>query len=231
MLKRTCAWDACESDNIFARGLCPKHLKRAQRSGIVHEFEVTVRVCAWCGVEYQAGNRGGKKFCTLGCGREYRRDALEKERAKRLGDRECARCGDRIPLDARSDAMHCSIECQQGRWYEVNNELLRARAGKWKRDNWSKALEYEHKRRAVTSTTRVLSRDDLMERDGYRCYLCDMQIDPNLRHPHPLSSSLDHIVPISRGGEHSDSNVAVVHLRCNLRKGIKTPAEMGIEVG
>jgi 5-methylcytosine-specific restriction endonuclease McrA len=40
----------------------------------------------------------------------------------------------------------------------------------------------------------------------------------NLRHPHPLSASLDHLVPLSAGGVHAPDNVALAHLRCNIMR-------------
>jgi len=43
----------------------------------------------------------------------------------------------------------------------------------------------------------------------------------NLSHPHPLSASIDHIIPLSRGGTHVEGNVNGVHLRCNIQKSDK----------
>jgi hypothetical protein len=82
-----------------------------------------------------------------------------------------------------------------------------------------------HKRRALMKGAFVenVSIDDLMERDGWTCALCDEAIDPLLRHPAPLSASVDHRIPLAMGlaagGEHSMSNCQAAHLVCNLRKG------------
>lgn len=37
---------------------------------------------------------------------------------------------------------------------------------------------------------------------------------------------MDHIVPLSRGGEHSLDNVQCAHLSCNCRKGDQTIEEI-----
>lgn len=58
----------------------------------------------------------------------------------------------------------------------------------------------------------------VMDRDGWRCHLCDRKIPKNRKAPHPLSASIDHIVPLSLGGEHSYRNVAAAHLGCNQAK-------------
>lgn len=33
-----------------------------------------------------------------------------------------------------------------------------------------------------------------------------------------MSASLDHVVPLSKGGDHTRSNSVVAHLICNIRK-------------
>ncbi|MGW3427928.1 HNH endonuclease [Streptomyces melanosporofaciens] len=59
---------------------------------------------------------------------------------------------------------------------------------------------------------------DVYERDQWTCGLCRQPVDPGLAWPHPMSASVDHIVPLSRGGEHSMGNVQCAHLSCNARK-------------
>lgn len=56
------------------------------------------------------------------------------------------------------------------------------------------------------------------DRDGWRCHLCHRKVSPRRHWPDPLSASLDHIVPLSVGGEHTYTNVATAHLQCNMSK-------------
>ncbi len=56
-------------------------------------------------------------------------------------------------------------------------------------------------------------------RDKWICQLCGRPVNPRLRYPNPMSASLDHIVPISRGGEHNMSNVQLAHWSCNVQRG------------
>lgn len=51
-----------------------------------------------------------------------------------------------------------------------------------------------------------------------RCYICGRRIPLGHRH-------VDHIVPLSRGGSHTISNLAIACDECNLRKGTKTLEE------
>lgn len=51
------------------------------------------------------------------------------------------------------------------------------------------------------------------------CAICGKPVDFTLTHPHPLSPSLDHIIPISKGGHPSDiDNLQLTHFCCNRQK-------------
>lgn len=58
----------------------------------------------------------------------------------------------------------------------------------------------------------------VFERDGWICQLCNEPVDDTLPWPHPMSKSLDHKQPLTRGGLHSYDNVQLSHLRCNIQK-------------
>lgn len=54
----------------------------------------------------------------------------------------------------------------------------------------------------------------ILERDGYICHICGQAVSPE-------NVSFDHVIPISKGGSHSDNNIRIAHLSCNIRKGAK----------
>ncbi len=71
-----------------------------------------------------------------------------------------------------------------------------------------------------------IERRKVCERDGWRCGICHRQIDPTLAYPHLRSASLDHIVPISRGGSHGLLNVQAAHWGCNRAEGAKFDGQL-----
>lgn len=84
-----------------------------------------------------------------------------------------------------------------------------------------------HRRRLLFA--RVLAEESV-------CWLCGRPVDPSLRgvrvydpstgrRPlHPLSPTLDEVVPVSCGGDPLDrSNVRLAHLRCNEARGDRVP--------
>jgi hypothetical protein len=81
----------------------------------------------------------------------------------------------------------------------------------------------ENRLRAGRAGERV-RRQVVAERDAWVCWLCDAPVDPALRHPNPLSASLDHVQPLSRGGTDTYENTRLAHLTCNIRRGLKVVA-------
>ncbi len=60
------------------------------------------------------------------------------------------------------------------------------------------------------------------------CAICGREVDFQLKYPHPLSPSIDHIIPVSRGGHPSDiANLQLAHWTCNRQKSDKLLMEVG----
>jgi len=65
----------------------------------------------------------------------------------------------------------------------------------------------------------VVMTTDIIQRDGTQCAGCHTPIDLTLEYPSPMSKSIDHITPISKGGMHTLDNTQLMHLVCNVSKG------------
>jgi 5-methylcytosine-specific restriction endonuclease McrA len=63
-----------------------------------------------------------------------------------------------------------------------------------------------------------ISKTKLFERDGYLCGICGEPTKKDEAVPHPQAPTIDHIVPMSRGGPHLYSNVQCACFECNWRK-------------
>lgn len=61
------------------------------------------------------------------------------------------------------------------------------------------------------------------------CGICGKPVDFNLKYPDPLSATVDHIVPVAKGGHPSElANLQLAHFTCNRQKSDKlfnTPKE------
>jgi 5-methylcytosine-specific restriction endonuclease McrA len=66
-----------------------------------------------------------------------------------------------------------------------------------------------------------LARRTVLARDQYRCQYCGSE-------PPKGQLTLDHVLPRSRGGEHTWENVVAACIPCNQRKGDRTLQEAGM---
>lgn len=87
-----------------------------------------------------------------------------------------------------------------------------------------KKLDYARKQKRIPKK-QILDKDITLEalfrRDSGVCYLCGKACDWNDKKENtvgPNYPSIDHIIPVSRGGLHAWNNVRLAHFSCNLDK-------------
>ena len=81
-------------------------------------------------------------------------------------------------------------------------------------DNWSRVIS-GHGGELAKNRKRIFATQTI-------CALCGKPVDFNLKYPHPLSPTIDHIVPVAKGGHPSDiNNLQLAHRCCNRAKSDK----------
>ena len=108
----------------------------------------------------------------------------------------CRRCGDQFTIIDQAETAYCSPRCARADAKDRRRALKRGAGGK--------ALVY---------------RKRIFERDRWICQLCGRKVNRSAVAPHPKSPTLDHVVPLAKGGRHEPANVQCAHFRCNLLKG------------
>lgn len=191
----------------------PGYRSRYERKN-VYSYE---RTCEQCGETFQTKHHDGR-YCSRRCHALARRITgvaliphpgpysslpakhpavlMQRTEYKRLFVAgRCARCGkDFVAHSEIGLARYCSRACQR-------------QDGKDRR----RALK-----RGVGQVT--YKRIDIFERDGWRCHLCGRRVRRDVSTHHPLAPTIDHLVPLSRGGPDAPYNVACAHRRCNTLK-------------
>ena len=109
----------------------------------------------------------------------------------------------------------CSDKCRR---IKTNRLVRNSRKRRGVQDN--------HRHRAVKfgcTYDSSVTLAKLIKRDGLRCAICGEMCDPNdhswSEYSGPMYPSIDHIVPMSKGGGHVWNNVQVAHIICNSEKG------------
>jgi hypothetical protein len=62
------------------------------------------------------------------------------------------------------------------------------------------------------------TRKNILRRDSHTCQYCDIKLNCE-------NSTIDHVLPRSKGGKHVWDNVVACCLKCNRKKGDRTPQE------
>lgn len=66
---------------------------------------------------------------------------------------------------------------------------------------------------------RNFDRLEIFERDNWICHICGELVDRALPGRSPMGATIDHLVPLVDGGQHSRANVALAHNSCNAKRG------------
>src|SRR5262245_2563979 len=194
-----------------SHGLCAIHEARRLRHG-----NPTVKL----------GRKGdGRTMCAVdGCARpnkSYGLCAMHRARLVKWGNTTskrcvCVRCGLTFTT-VRGSQRFCKPRCALEHYRNQNRLRIRK--------YWH---EYEARKRG--SIAESFSSQDVFARDKWMCQLCHKPIRKSLRHPHRLSGSIDHIIPVSCGGSHSLDNVQAAHYSCNSKKNSKALGQMRLRL-
>lgn len=184
-----------------------------------------LEACLECGGELAAYQQ---KYCSLRCG-QYFTGAVRRETERAVMT--CALSGCEESFLQRSPKQTCCCEKHGQRHYA---DRMRASGVKRPYKRTDAARDAEHRRRALkagAATGQPVKLAYIAERDGYKCHLCSKKVNMKLKAPHPMSPSLDHVIPLSRGGAHDPVNVSLAHLRCNTAKNNRGSGEQLALIG
>jgi endogenous inhibitor of DNA gyrase (YacG/DUF329 family) len=196
-----CRVNDCESPPTSPfSGICAAHSHRLRRRGTTDSAYAVLNLpflpaCATCGQPNNRTTVVARQFCSTRC-RQWARRGTRMQRS-------CEGCNVDLPAWARGFHRFCD-RCAQERIRACTRRRV-------------------HRRRVVTEgfdggTFERFADREIFDRDKWRCGLCRKRVSRRLQWPHPLSASLDHMVPIFEGGRHLRTNVQLAHLTCNLRK-------------
>jgi len=179
-------------------------------------LRLTSRPCEWCSAEF-APDESKRRYCSLTC----KWDADRKPEVSKVYIVDCGECTK--PFVARRKGKElCSAACRDARQARRYHENPKYRDG---------ILAGGHMRRAHKlglNSSRDVNLTYLIERDGGRCGLCHKLVRDKKG---PMRPSIDHIIPLSRGGTNTLDNVHLAHYRCNLSKGNRGGNEQLLLVG
>lgn len=112
------------------------------------------------------------------------------------------------------------------KYRSANLEKVKEREQSWRGANKEKVrVKHANRRAMIANATGNFSSGDVAEiliRQKKRCASCKAKVS---------KYHIDHINPISKGGDNSKWNIQILCAACNLRKAAKTPEKWAMENG
>lgn len=179
------------SHELYRKTYTPKHGANDNES-----------TCNHCGKIYRPKQRRASEYCGQKCKSDARNAKAKAERVRQKQNslRLCVVCKMPVPSSARSDKKYCSTKCAEDVRGKINNSTRRLR---------------------TESPDIRISRFEIYSRDNWVCQLCNKPVNRELTWPHKQCASLDHILPLARGGTNAITNLQLAHYSCNSRRGDK----------
>ena len=172
----------------------------------------------------------GRAYCCRQCAAGYQQIYRQTEKGKLSHRRDAKKYGRanrrkiRLYQVSWGKASPDKLRAYRAQWrkahpnYAPNWEKTHPRKNdasqtKWRKLNPDKVRDKNARRRAMKARARTEKVERLLvyDRDKGFCHICGVAVFHENWH-------LDHIIPLSKGGEHNYRNVAVSHPRCNMQK-------------
>ena len=119
-----------------------------------------------------------------------------------------------------SRRRYCTYKCKRRFNYQPDTDKSRQRylnsaKGKVVR----KRKEFKRRSAKKNAIVEFVDLQMIAQRDKYKCHICRKRVNMNLEYNNRYSATLDHLIPVSLGGDHTNANVRLAHRACNSRKG------------
>lgn len=225
---RTCLVEGCVGKGRLKQGYCSSHYQRLMAHGDplkgnkspavskALDHEDGTRTCSQCEVRQELSNFYTDKLSTLG------------RKSK------CKKCVSGIVSDNyRENSAEIRVKVKARR---INNpeKTRQAEKERYERDK-PKRLDLANKHAAIRRARQAEVEIDkgitprrVRKRDGDNCFYCGKVMDftpASNRIFKDDHATLEHVIPLSKGGNHSWDNVVLACRRCNLMKNNKSVKE------
>lgn len=150
-----------------------------------------------------------------------------KRAAAAKAEREAIKEQKRIDEKAQQEARLWSTCIECGNRFKGSRIGLKYCSDKCKRRHNNRYKEISRRKKIMENgeVDYSISLQQLAKRDKYICHICGERVDMKADTNADMYGSIDHVIPVSKGGTHTWDNVKLAHRACNTIKGAKSPYE------
>ena len=170
------------------------------------------RKCIRCSHVYLQINRQRASFCVACKAVHWKRTPPNPEGYVYC----CEQCGRMVVRRKMAGRIVVCVACSYRTTRDTKTEAKRRR-------------EYL-KRSTSNHKGKTFRRSDIFKRDGYTCQLCNCAVRQTKEYA-PDQATIDHIIPLSRGGPHTMENCQCACQACNWAKNDSMPDRGGCVSG
>ena len=126
---------------------------------------------------------------------------------------------------------------KRSEYYTLNCEHIKNRVSAYNKNNTDKRRQYEYKRRSLKTNARngyIPTLEELLVKQNGRCMNCCRTANeiPSISSGgRQYKWTIDHIIPLSKGGANAEENTNLLCVQCNSRKRDKDPEQWELENG
>lgn len=240
---KICSFEGCHNKHN-ARGLCGSHYSQL-RSGkplsaiapraVDRGGERRCRICLefkplFQFIKQKSGAKGFDTRCK-DCFSRLVREHNAQKRAERIRAEREHYEANKAEIDAQRAAEAAERAARKKQreheYYLANRDKAlaysREHGKRWRAENRDKIRARDLRRRALEMgcESEHYLRTDVFDRDGWICQLCFKPVEKGSGYRLPDGSvnkeyaTIDHIIPLSKGGPDTFENVQLAHLSCN----------------
>jgi 5-methylcytosine-specific restriction endonuclease McrA len=190
---------------------CSNECRIAKRCETMKSRNRKTKACIVCSTEFVTGKKG-QRFCKASCRSAHQAEENKIKHANKIAAR--------YPNGMRTEL--CGW-CKEPRTFDIRQSTPTAFHAECTKEAQSARYRIKTVKRQKKTKPYRISHEQVVREYGQDCDICKEPIDLELPRTHRFGLTVDHVIPVNKGGTDSMENLRPAHWICNVKKSDKMP--------